>query len=334
MGAKVVTLIGLTMKRAEEILSQAGIQVVFAPLVTEGDIIQHAGDADAVIVGPTEPYGAKAIQGMKKCKIISRYGIGINNIDVEEATRQGIPVAYVPDASMHEVSDYAMACLLALSRRLFPLVQAVRAGAWQPASETMQKARGQIFRLNEQVLGLVGMGRIGGLVAQKAKAFGLKVLVYDPYLSAENAKKIGVELVDLDRVLKESDYISLHAPLTPETQKLFGVEAFKKMKPTAYLINAARGGLIDEKALQQAVSEGWIAGAALDVTDPEPPKLDSPLLNVDQILLTGHSSWFSDASTRELQERAAQAVILALEGKWPSTLANPQVRGQENRRIR
>jgi D-3-phosphoglycerate dehydrogenase len=334
MPTKVVTREGLALNLAKEMLSKVGAQLIFAPLWSEDDIVKHAADADAVIVGSTEPYTQKAIRAMTQCQIISRYGIGHSNIDVEEATRQGIPVTVVADASMHEVSDYALAFILAFSRRLFPLVQAVRAGGWKPGLVEIVKARGKMFRLNQQVLGLVGMGRIGALVAQKARAFGLKVLVYDPYVSPEAAQKAGVERVDFERILKESDYISLHAPLTPETNKLFGLKEFRKMKPTGYIINAARGALIDEQALCQAITEGLIAGAGLDVTDPEPPAPDNPLLKLDRVLLTGHSSWFSESSTQELQQRAAENVLSVLEGKWPSSLVNPEVKEQKNRRIK
>jgi len=334
MAIKVVTREGLGLDLAEEMLSKAGAQLIVAPLWSEEEIAKHAADADAVIVGSTEPYTEKAIRAMTRCKIISRYGIGYSNIDVKEATRQGIPVAIVTDASMHEVSDYALAFILAFSRKLFPLIQTVRAGNWKPGRGEIMKARGKMFRLNQQVLGLVGMGRIGALVAEKAKAFGLRVLVYDPYVSPEAAQKAGAERVDFDRVLRESDYISLHAPLTPETNKLFGLKEFQKMKPTAYIINAARGALIDEQALGQAITEGLIAGAGLDVTNPEPPLPDNPLLKLDRVFLTGHSSWCSESSTRELQQRAAENVLLVLQGKWPSSLVNPEVKEQKNRRIK
>lgn len=333
MEFKVVSRVGLPLTIAEEMLSKIGAKLVKAPLWKEDDIVQHAADADAIIAGATEPFTQKAIRALAKCKVISRYGIGYSNVDVEEATRQGIPVAIVVDASIHEVSDFAMACILAFSRKLFPLSQAVRAGAWKPGGEDIVKVRGKMHRLNEQTLGLVGMGRIGSLVVQKAKAFGLRVIIFDPYLTPDMVKRLGAELVDFDRVLKESDYISLHAPLTPETEKLFGLQAFKKMKPTAYIINAARGGLIDEDALYQAITGGLIAGAGLDVTDPEPPRANHPLFKLDQVIMTGHSAWFSETGLKEIQIRTTEAVLKALKGEWPSSLANPKVKEQGNRRI-
>ena len=333
MAVKVLARVGLPAETIKEILTKAGVELVFAPLWKEGDIIAHAADADAVIVGATEPYTKKAIQALAKCKILSRMGIGYSNIDVDEATRQGIPVTVVLDASVHEVSDYALACILAFNRKLIPLDRAVKGGAWRVNSGEIMKARGKMFRLNQQTLGLVGMGRIGSLLASKAMALGMRVIVFDPYLTPEAIRQTGGEPADFETLLAESDYISLHAPLTPQTNQLFGMEEFRKMKPTAYIINAARGALIDEGALHQALIEGLIAGAALDVTEPEPPAPDNPLLNLDQVVATGHSSFNSDASNRELQQRAAEAVLTALRGEWPPFLINPKVKEQKNCRI-
>lgn len=333
MAVNVLARVGLPAETVKEILTKARVELVFAPLWKEGDIIAHAADADAVIVGATEPYTKKAIQALAKCKILSRMGIGYSNIDVDEATRQGIPVTVVLDASVHEVSDYALACILAFNRKLIPLDRAVKGGAWRVNSGEIMKARGKMFRLNQQTLGLVGMGRIGSLLASKAMALGMRVIVFDPYLTPEAIRQTGGEPADFETLLAESDYISLHAPLTPQTNQLFGVEEFRKMKPTAYIINAARGALIDEGALHQALIEGLIAGAGLDVTEPEPPAPDNSLLNLDQVVATGHSSFNSDASNRELQQRAAEAVLTALRGEWPPFLINPKVKEQKNCRI-
>jgi D-3-phosphoglycerate dehydrogenase len=334
MAIKVLARVGLPAETAKEILTKAGVDLVFAPLWKEEDIITHAADADAVIVGATEPYTKKAIQALAKCKVLSRMGIGYSNIDVEEATRQGIPVTVVLDASVHEVSDYALACILAFNRKLIPLDRTVKDGAWRVNSGEIMKARGKMFRLNQQTLGLAGMGRIGSHLARKALALGMRVIVYDPYLTLEAIRQTGGEPVDFETLLAESDYISLHTPLTPQTNKLFGINEFRKMKPTAYIINAARGALIDEGALHQALTDGLIAGAGLDVTEPEPPAPDNSLLKLDQVVATGHSSFNSDASSLELQQKAAEAVLTALRGEWPPFLINPKVREQKNRRIR
>lgn len=333
MSFKVLARPDLPTPLAEELLAKAGLTLVKAPIFTEEDLIQNAADADAVLVGGIEPYTARVIRSMKKCKIISRSGIGYNNIDAEEATRQGIPVAIVPDASVQEVSDHVMAFMLAFSRKLFPLAQAVRDGRWVAGSPDIIRRRGKIFRLSEQTLGIVGVGRIGTQVAQKARAFGMRVLGYDPYLTAEEMERRGARKVDWDFLLRESDYVSINAPLTSETRHMFNGEAFRRMKPSAILINTARGGIVDEKALYRAIVEGMIGGAGLDVTDPEPPARDNPMLKLDQVLITAHSAFYSETSVEELYRKSIEAILMALRGEWPPTLANPEVRRQSNRRI-
>ena len=333
MSLRVVARAGLDFTVAEKVLTEAGAQLVPLPLWSEEDIIQHAADADAAIVSSTEPYTPRVIQTLRKCRILSRMGIGYNNIDLEAATRQGIPVAVVLDASVHEVSDHAMALLLAFSRRLFPLAGAVRKGIWRAGSAEIVKARGRQFRLNEQTLGVVGAGRIGGRMPAKARAFGLRVLAYDPYLSAQELQEKGAEKAEFDQLLRESDFISIHAPLTPETRGMFGLKEFRKMKPTAFIINTARGAIIKEGDLHQALVEGAIAGAGLDVCDPEPPDPKNPLLQLEQVLITGHSAYFSETSMMELQRKASEAVVAALRGEWPPVVVNPEVKDRKNRRI-
>ncbi|HSR11436.1 MAG TPA: C-terminal binding protein [Thermodesulfobacteriota bacterium] len=334
MSGKVVARIGFDLTTAEKMLKGAGLEVVRAAIWTEEDLIRHAADADGVIVSATEPYTPRVIREMKKCRVISRMGIGYNNINVEEATRQGIAVSIVLDASVHEVSDHAMAFLLAFSRKVMPLAQAVRRGVWKPGSIDIVGVRGKMYRLTEQTLGLVGVGRIGSRMAPKGRAFGMRVIGYDPYLSEPEMRQRGVEKVDFDTLLKESDSISVHAPLTPETRGMFGLQEFRKMKPTAVIINTARGAIIREGDLHQALVEGAIAGAGLDVSDPEPPSPDNPLISLEQVLVSGHSAFYSETSMKELQEKAAEAIILGLKGEWPPTLANPEVKEKENRRIK
>ena len=334
MAFKVLARPDLPTLAAKDILKEAGAELIQRPVFTEAELIQHAADADAALISAIEPYTAKVIRALPKCRILARTGIGFNNIDAEEATRQGIAVAIVLDASVNEVSDQAMAFLLAFSRRIFPVAQAVRRGLWKAGSQGMENARGQMFRLNEQTLGIVGVGRIGSRMAMKARAFGLRVVGYDPYLSAEELQKRGAEKVDFATLLETADYVSIHAPLSAETKNMLGPAEFKRMKPTAVIINTARGGIIDEKALCQALSQGVIAGAGLDVTNPEPPSADSPLLRMDQVLVTGHLAYYSETSVRELHVKSAEAIVAALRGEWPLFLANPEVKEQPQRRIR
>jgi len=321
------------IKATEEDFSKVDAQYIESPLVGEDDVIKYAHDADAVIVGPTEPYTRRVIEALTKCKVISRVGIGCDNIDIYTATEYGIPVAYVPDASITEVSDHAMALLLCFSRNLIPISQAVREGGWQPGRNAILPLRKPLARLDGQTVGLVGLGRIGSAFCKKAKVFDLKAIVYDPYAPAGVIEELGAEEVTFERILAESDYISLHAPLTEETRHLFGLEQFKKMKRTAYLINTARGGLIDEGALATALAEGHIAGAGLDVTDPEPPKADYPLLKMENVIITAHTAFYSQISGAELSRRAVEAVQAALSGQCPRDLANPEVKEKANYRL-
>jgi len=282
----------------EKALAEVGAELIKVDWETEGDLVRICSDPDvvAVLIGPDAPITKRVIDAAPNLKILSRLGIGVNNIDVEAATARGVPVSVVLDYCISEVSDHAMAFILAFARRIMPLSQVVKAGHWTAERSDIPTTRTPMFRLSKVTLGIVGVGQIGGSLASKARAFGMRVIAYDPYLSKDKLDKLDIELVDFNRLLCESDFISLHAPLTEETKHMFNIEAFKRMKRTAYLINNARGGLVDERALYTALKEGYIAGAGLDVTDPEPPKADNPLLNLDNVFITGHSSWYSEES--------------------------------------
>jgi D-3-phosphoglycerate dehydrogenase len=254
---------------------------------------------------------------MKRCRIISRFGIGVDNVDLDAATAAGIVVTKVPDYCIDEVSDHAMALLLALVRKIPASNAQVHAGRWE------MKAVVPIHRLRGRVLGLVGFGRIPQLVAPKAKAFGLRVIVYDPFVPADVLARERVDQVDFDELLAESDYVSIHTPLLPETRNLFSTEAFGRMKPGAYLINTARGPIVDDQALAKALDAGQLAGAALDVMPTEPP-VGSPLLGRENVIITPHTSFYSEESLLELQRKAAQEVADVLSGKPPKNPVNPQ----------
>jgi len=304
----------------EKVLGEVGAELIKADWKTEDDLVRVCHDTDviAVLIGPGAPITKRVIDAMPNLKILSRLGIGVNNIDIDAATERGIPVSVVLDYCISEVSDHAMAFILAFARRIIPLNQVVKAGRWSD----IPKTRVPISRLSEVTLGIAGVGRIGSSLAAKARAFGMRVIAYDPYVS----NRPDIELVDFSRLLSESDFISLHAPLTKETTHLFNIEAFKKMKRTAYLINNARGALVDEHALYTALKEGYIAGAGLDVTDPEPPQADNPLLKLDNVFITGHSSWYSEEAVAELRQKSVAAIVEVLRGGWPSSLANPEVK--------
>jgi|SRR5688572_26515652 len=291
---------------ARAVLSRIGADLQLAPGAAPDAVLKVAKDADALLVTYAK-ISAEMIRQMPRCRIISRFGIGVDNVDIAAATEAGIVVTKVPDYCIDEVSDHTLALLLAAVRKI-PLANAqVHAGQWKMPAVV------PIHRLRGSVLGLVGFGRIPQLVAPKAKAFGLRVVAYDPYIAADVFAQAGVEPVDFAQLLKVSDYVSIHSPLLPETRGLFNADAFRQMKPTAYLINTARGPIVDEQALAQALDAGQLAGAALDVMTQEPPG-GSPLFGRDNVIITPHTSFYSEESLVELQTKAAEEVVRVLTG--------------------
>ncbi len=302
---------------AREVLARVGAGLTLADASTPEAILKVAAGADALLVTYAK-ITAEMIEQMPRCRIISRFGIGVDNVDLPAATAAGIVVTKVPDYCIDEVSDHAMALLLTVVRKI-PLSNGqVHSGTWK------MKAVVPIHRLRGSVLGLVGFGRIPQLVVPKAKSFGLRVVAYDPYAPAEVFAAAGVERVEFRDLLKMSDYVSVHSPLVPETRGLFNADAFKQMKPRAYLINTARGPIIDEAALAAALDAGQIAGAALDVMAQEPPPA-SPLFGRDNVIITPHTSFYSEESLVELQTKAAEEVAAVLVGKPTRNPVNPEV---------
>lgn len=281
------------------------------------ELLVNIGRYDAIIVRSRTKVTEDVIQKGENLKVIGRAGVGVDNIDVEAATARKIPVVFSPRGSTVSVAELAMGHMISLARKLVFSDRSIRAGKWEK-----KKYRGT--ELQGKVLGLVGAGRIGAEVAKRAKAFGMSVLAFDPYLSREIADEIGVELVELPRLLKEADFVSVHAILTPETKGLIGKEELDTMKQTVFLVNCARGGIIDEAALADALEGDRIAGAALDVFENEPPR-DSPLLRLENIHLTPHLG----ASTTEAQVRAgsivAEQVLKVLGGEQPNQIVNREI---------
>ena len=301
---------------AREVLSKIGGELHLAEAPTPEAIMKVAVDADAMLVTYAKITG-EMIQQMKRCRVISRFGIGVDNVDIPVATSKGIVVTKVPDYCIDEVSDHAMALLLALVRKI-PFSNAqVHSGRWEMPAVV------PIHRLRGSVLGLAGFGRIPQLMAPKAQAFGMKVVTYDPFVPADVLKRAAVEGVSFAELLKSSDYISVHTPLMPETKHLFNAEAFRQMKPTAYLVNTARGPIIDEDALAAALDARQLAGAGLDVMTQEPPK-NSPLFGRDNVLLTPHTSFYSVESLVELQTKAADEVVRVINKQPPRNPVNPE----------
>ncbi len=299
------------------VLEKIGVELRVADAATPEAILRVCRDADAVLVTYAK-ITAEMIPQMRNCRIISRFGIGVDNVDVAAATAQHIVVTNVPDYCIDEVSDHAMALLLAAARKIPSANSEVHAGNWQAKSVV------PIYRLRGRILGLVGFGRIPQALTPKAKSFGLNVITYDPFIPREVLVGAGVEGVSFHQLLKLSDYISIHSPLVPETNKLFNDAAFGQMKSTAFLINTARGPIVDEAALATALDARQIAGAALDVMATEPPT-NSPLLGRGNAILTPHTSFYSEESLVELQTKAAEDVARVLTHQQPRNPVNPEV---------
>lgn len=248
-------------------------------------------------------------------KVISRWGVGYDSIDIPAATRAGIVVAYTPGLLNEAVADYAMALLFAVARRVHEGHLTLRGGAWKPTWG---------HDLGGKTLGLVGCGRIGQAVARRASGFNMEILAFDPVPSPE-AEKLGIRFVTLDELLTRSDFVSLHAALTPETRGLIGAAQLRRMKASAYLVNTSRGAILDEAALDQALREGWIAGAALDAFVTEPMPAGHPFLTTPNLLITPHQASFGFDTGARVSEAAAQALIELRAGRRPRWVVNPDV---------
>ena len=293
-----------------KILAKLNAEIRLAKESTPDAIIEVARKADALLVTFAN-ITSEIINELENCRVIARCGIGVDNIDLDTATQAGIQVCYVPDYCLDEVSDHAMSLLLSLARKISFGNQQVQNLNWKA------KSMAPIWRIRDRILGLYGFGKIPQALVAKAQAFNLNVIAHDPYVSSDLAAKLGVELVSFESLLEQSDYISIHAPLTSETHHAFNEDAFSKMKSEALLINTARGSLIDEKALAKALDGGQVAGAALDVLETEPPTSDSPLLKHDNIILTPHKAFYSEEALLELQTKAAEDVARVLSGNQP-----------------
>ena len=294
----------------KKILSEINPELTLETCKTEEDVIAVAADADGII-NQYAPITRRVIESLKRCKVIARYGVGVDNIDVEVATEYGIIVANVPDYCVDEVSTHTMSLILACARGITLLDRKIREKKWD---FTLAKP---LFRTQGKTLGLFGLGRIARMVAQKASGFGFKIIAYDPYISKING---GINLVEFSQLLTDSDFISIHVPLTVETKHSFGKNELKVMKKTAYLINTSRGPVINEKDLYIALKERWIAGAALDVMEKEPPDWNSSLLQLDNLIITPHIAFYSEESYVELKTKVAQAVLSVLKGELPSVV--------------
>jgi len=296
---------GESFEIEREELSKIGADLVLAECRTEDEVLKNATGVDALLTLDV-PVSKRVIDSLDNCKGIVCYGVGVDHIYIESATEKGIPVVNTPTFCIEEVSTMAIALLLACARKIVLLNNSTRRGFWYG-----EVAR-SVHTLEGRVLGLVGFGNTAKATAGKAKAFGLHIMTYDPYMSEDEAKKKGAKLVDFDELLKKSDYISVHVPLTRETKHMFKEDTFKMMKESAFFINTSRGAVVDEKALYKALKEGWIAGAGLDVLEKEPIEPDNPLCNLDNVILTPHTASATEEAWTRLHITVAREAVRLL----------------------
>jgi glyoxylate reductase len=287
------------------------------------EMIRKARDVDALVTLLSDKIDAEVFDAAPKLKIVAQMAVGFDNIDVAEATRRGIYVTNTPGVLTETTADFAWALLMAVARRVVEADKYVRSGQWKVSWHPSMLLGRDVYGAT---LGIVGAGRIGTAVARRAKGFNMKILYYDVVpMPPEIEKELGAKRVDLDTLLRESDFVSIHVPLIKETYHLINEEKLKLMKKTAYLINNSRGAVVDEKALYKALKEGWIAGAALDVFEQEPTPLDNPLLKLDNVVVAPHISSASYETRSRMAEMVAENLVAFFDGKTPPNLVNPDV---------
>ncbi len=313
---------------ARDYLEAAGCEVVYTPIagpLEESYLIEQLQGFDAII-GSSDPYNARVFASCPQLKVVSRCGVGIDSVDVGAATEVGIVVTNTPGAMTESVGDYTFALLLGITRRIHEGDVLMRQGGWGEYPGV---------GVSGKTIGLVGCGQIGQAVAKRAAGFSMRILAYDPQV-AERGLPSGmpdIEFTDLDTVLSESDFVSLHAPNVPETKNMFNRERFAKMKPSAYFINTARGALVDETALIEALENGTIAGAATDVYQQEPLPADHPLRKAPRTLLTPHNAFNSAEAAQAMSVQSAENTLIALRGERPAGLVNTAVLGSPQLRL-
>jgi D-3-phosphoglycerate dehydrogenase len=303
-----------------EALATLDAEIVEVRATTEEEFIAAARHADAIIAKGRQ-FTKRIIDSLDQCKVIALGSVGADSVDIAAATARGIPVTNVPDTFIEEVADHALMLILATFRRLTTMDRFVRDGRWREGRPLLS----QFPRLMGQTLGLISFGHVARAVTVRARAFGLRLLAYDPYIEELVITQYGVEPVGLTELLQRSDIISMHAPATPDAHHLLTEEHFRLMKPEALFINTGRGPTVDEAALIKALQEGWITAAGLDVFEQEPPDPNNPLLRMDNVILTPHVASASARMDPERRRRVGQEIALVLTGRWPRSCVNPSV---------
>lgn len=307
----------LDVERRE--FARIGAEVILVSSTACKSLLSEIRDAD-IIVNNLMLITKEVLDSLPHCQGVIRSGIGVDMIDVNSATRRGIIVANILGHCTDEVSDHALALLLCCGRKLVQGNSQVKQGGWS------WKDFVPIHRLRDATLGVIGFGRIGQSVVQKAKAFGMRCLIYDPLVRKDIVSHAGGRSVMLEELCVKSDFISIHCPLTDDTEHLIGEKELRLMKQRAYIINTARGAVIDEQALLKALKAKWIAGAALDILEKEPPDPDNRLLQLDNVVLTSHYAFYSEESVRQIRDGVCDAGIRILKNRWPKWVVNPQLR--------
>jgi len=308
---------------AEE-LAKAGLdfEIHQLKLKPEKEVLAAIADADIVVVNMVRMTDA-ILSGLENCRLLIRHGIGYDNVDVDACTRHGIPFAYQPDYCTEDVAEHAIALVFACARKV-PMSRkaldiSVAAGKWDFSGLF------PLYRMQGKTLGILGVGRIGSRVAQKLSSFGFRILGNDPYLSDERRAELGIEWVDKEALFREADYITVHTPLNHETRHIVDAQALGLMKPTAWLVNTSRGGMVDIQALREALENGKIGGAALDVYEQEPPEKGFPLYDMENVILTPHIGWASAEAERQIRQNILDDIISVAGGGSARSLVNPGV---------
>jgi len=300
----------------EEAAVLAGCRLVPVQCEDDAGLAGAAQRVDGILVGAKPWISGRAMRAMPDLAVVCRYGIGVDNVDIDAATELGIAVCNVPDYAVDEVATHALTLGLALLRRVAVAAERTRTGAWSVSD------LGSIEDVRATVLGIVGFGAIGRRLGEKALGVGLQVKVHDPFVDEAAIERSGCEPASFGDLLATADLVSLHMPLTPETRGMMGADALAQMKPTAYVVNTARGGLVDETALTNALEAGRLGGAALDVLTTEPPGSGHPLLGRSDVIVTPHMAWYSEQALGRVRRGAAEQVRAVLAGEVPTHLVN------------
>jgi D-3-phosphoglycerate dehydrogenase / 2-oxoglutarate reductase len=310
-----------TFEHEREALDPIGAEIVPVYADDQRQYREAVADMDAIMVGLKVSVTADVIEGLRACKVIATGGIGLDKVDVDAATAAGIPVTNVPDVFTEEVADQAFALLLAVNRKLLYCHQMATSGRWTEAYAGL----GSMPKVHGSTLGLIAFGNIARAVARRATGFGMRVLAFDLFVAGEAMAALGVEGRTLEDLLRDSDFVSAHAPLTKGTHHLMSERQFSLMKPTAIFVNTGRGKVVDEPALIRALREGKIAGAGLDVLEEEPPDPSNPLLGMPNVVVTPHMASYSNEANVARRRRLGEEIAAILTGRRPRNLANPAV---------